>query len=914
MEKRIVIIDGNSLINRAYYAMQRPMITKEGLYTQGVYGFLNMLAKIKNDYEPGYIVVAFDKKAPTFRHLEFDAYKAGRKQMPTELAMQMPILKDALDALNIKMVELEGFEADDLIGTIAKEAERSDLEPLIITGDKDALQLATDKTKVLITKKGISEFELFDENSFHEKYGFTPLQFIDYKGLMGDQSDNIPGLPGVGEKTAQKLILEFGSIENLIANTEQISNEKLRVKVEENAQLATMSKMLATIHTNVPIDMDFSQYLSEEPDYEKLIEIYTKLEFNSFLKKLKNTNLNEAKKINQGEATGEDEAAGSPRNQRKSLIVCSEAELADVLSKLKEQEEILLKVYSDKNHRNIPLVYGIGITSTEFVIYVTCNQDEAIIPTLLRTIVEKQLKIIGYYLIYDYYALLSNCLHDGFHVTASKEGYVFNTVFDCAIAGYVLEPSKSNYDLKTIVYETLHIEMENEDEFISANGQMSLLADTSESYLAYTEKWAQAIEDIRFIQQNRLKHEDLEEVYYTIELPLIEPMASMEVYGFKLDKHELITAGESIALQIHELTAKIHELAGEETFNINSPSQLGVILFEKMGLPAGKKTKTGYSTNAEILERIKDEHEIIPFILEYRMLSKLKSTYIDGLLPLVHEDGRIHAHFQQTVAATGRLSCTEPNLQNIPIRQELGRKLRKAFVPKEHFTLIGADYSQIELRILAHMSDEEHLIHAFNNHEDIHRATASRVFGIPEDDVTLLQRSNAKAVNFGVIYGMSGFGLSEELNITRKEAEKYINEYFKTNPKVKEFMDSQIEFCKQNGYVTTLMGRKRTIHEINASNYMVRQLGERLAMNSPIQGSAADIIKLAMIKVYRELNKRGTQSRLILQVHDELIIETAQDEAEEIKELLAACMESAMSLKIKLAVEVNQGKNWYELK
>jgi DNA polymerase-1 len=528
-------------------------------------------------------------------------------------------------------------------------------------------------------------------------------------------------------------------------------------------------------------------------------------------------------------------------------------------------------------------------------------------------IIQKKFKLIGYYLINDYYALLSNAMKDGLSFDAANEGFLFNTFFDCAIAQYVLEPAKTNYDLKTIVFELLHLEFENEDEFIAANGQINLFGDSSLAYLEYTQKWCQIIEEIMFVQKNKLKREELEEVFYSVELPLIEPMASMEAYGFKIDKNELITAGDSIGIQINQLTSKIHELAGEE-FNINSPSQMGIVLFEKLGLPVGKKTKRGYSTNAEILEKIRDEHEIIPNILEYRMLSKLKSTYIDGLLPLVHEDGRVHAHFQQTVTATGRISCTEPNLQNIPIRQELGRKLRKAFIPKESHSLVGADYSQIELRVLAHMSNEEHLIESFNNNEDIHKMTASRVFGIPENQVTPLQRSNAKAVNFGVIYGMSGFGLSEELNITRKEAEKYINEYFKTNPMVKEFMDKQIEFCKKNGYVATIMGRKRTIHEINASNYMVRQLGERLAMNSPIQGSAADIIKLAMIKVYRELNKRGVKSKLILQVHDELIIETAEDEIKEVQDLLASCMESAMSLKIKLAVELNQGNNWYELK
>ncbi|MHC1723651.1 MAG: DNA polymerase I [Aminipila sp.] len=910
MEKRIVIIDGNSLINRAYYAMQRPMMTKDGLYTQGVYGFLNMLTKIKNDYEPGYIVVTFDKKAPTFRHLEYEEYKAGRKKMPPELAMQFPLLKEVLEAMKIKIIELEGYEADDLIGTIAKIAEEEKLEPLIITGDKDALQLATDKTKILITKKGISEFEIYDKNAMIEKYGFTPTQFIDFKGLMGDQSDNIPGIPGVGEKTAQKLILEYGSVEQLIHSVDKMANGKLKDKIEENAQSALMSKRLATINTQVPIEIDFSEYLMEEADYEKLVGVYVKLEFNSLLKRLKSTDLAAATNKLTVKNT---QVEKFERAERKLVKISSIEELDDFLGGLQHQEEIALKVYSDNNHKALPTVYGIGIMSTDTIAFINSDGNVELLKKFAIGIVEKSLKIYGYYLINDYYALLTVLLNLKNKESLSEQGFFFHTVFDSAIAQYVLEPSKSNYELKTVAFELLHSEIENVEEFMAANGQINLFGDLSESYLAYTKKWAEILEELRFIQENRLKQENLEEVYFNIELPLIESMASLECYGFKLDKNELVTAGETISEQLEALTRKIYDYAGEG-FNINSPAQLGVILFEKMGLPAGKKTKRGYSTNAEILEKIKYEHDIIPCILEYRTLSKLKGTYIDGLLPLVHEDGRIHAHFQQTVTATGRISCTEPNLQNIPIKQELGRKLRKAFVSEDNFTLVGADYSQIELRVLAHMSEEQHLIDAFNDGDDIHRITAARVFKVPEEDVTSLQRSNAKAVNFGVIYGMSGFGLSEELNITRKEAEKYIDEYFKTNPNVKIFMDEQIQLCKEKGYATTIMGRKRAIPEINASNYMVRQLGERLAMNSPIQGSAADIIKLAMIKVYRELNKKNAKSRLILQVHDELIIETAEEEAKDIQILLRDCMESAMELKIKLAVELNQGDNWYDLK
>lgn len=914
MEKRIVIIDGNSLINRAYYAMQRPMITKKGVYTQGVYGFINMLTKIEKDYEPGYIVVTFDKKAPTFRHLEYAEYKAGRKKMPTELAMQLPILKTVLQAMNIKIVEMEGFEADDLIGTLAREGEESGLEPLIITGDKDALQLATDVTKVLITKKGISEFEIFDKQAMIDKYGFTPSQFIDFKGLMGDSSDNIPGLPGVGEKTAQKLLLEYGSVENIINSTESMPKNKLREKIEDNAHLAVMSKRLATINTHVPIDINFDEYLFEAPNYEELIKIYVELEFNSFLKKIK-TNLKEQNIATENITSSNNDM---PQKVREQVKLSNLSDTENFLNSLGEGEEVAFKIFSDANHKTTSSVDGICIMSSKKLAYISCNSYGEIIHSVFRTIVNKRLKLYGHYLINDYFVMLSELYtqpetYSDLLEENRVQDNLFNTSFDCAIAQYVLEPTKSNYDLKTLALELLQVEMESFDEFISSNGQMSLLEDMSEKYFDYAKKWATIIDDIRFIQEEKLKNEELDKIFYEVELPLIEPMASMEARGFKLDKQELSSAGEILSKQIDELTAKIYEYAGEE-FNINSPIQLGPILFEKLGLPAGKKTKRGYSTSADILEKIKDEHEIVPCLLEYRSLTKLKGTYIDGLLPLVHADGKIHAHFQQTVTATGRISCTEPNLQNIPVKQEMGRKLRKAFIPDDEFTLMGADYSQIELRVLAHLSEEEHLIEAFNNGDDIHKITASRVFNTPFDDVTSLQRSNAKAVNFGVIYGMSGFGLSEELHITRKEAEKYINDYFKTNVKVKEFMDEQIQFCKENGYVSTILGRKRHINEINASNFMVRQLGERLAMNTPIQGSAADIIKVAMIKVYRELNRRGLKSRLILQVHDELIIETHIPEKDEVQTLLKDCMEQAMDLKIKLEVEVNNGNNWYELK
>lgn len=897
---RIVIIDGNSLINRAYYAMQRPMMTKEGLYTQGVYGFLNMLTKIRKDYEPQYLAVTFDRKAPTFRHLEYDEYKAGRKKMPPELAMQMPLLKEVLTAMNIKMLEIDGYEADDIIGTVAVKAEKEGLAPLIITGDKDELQLATDVTKVLITKKGISEFEIYDRNAMIEKYGFTPQQFIDFKGLMGDQSDNIPGLPGVGEKTATKLILEYGSVENIIASLDDMPASKLKDKIAENAHLAVMSKRLATIFTEVPIPIEFEEFRAIEPDYDALIDVYTKLEFNSFLKNLKKPEI---------EKKADESVTEVSSVQDMGIIKVKSEEASDKLfSDIKESDEIVLKVLSDNNHRSAPQVYGIMIMTTNSAYYID-GAESSMILSVLSFITKERVRIIGHELQKDYFALLS--LY-GNEIIADE--FYFNTSFDTEIASYLLDSTRSSYSITLLAFEHFHEEIEEDSKFIASNAQLDMFTDRSDVYSAYCYKWCLIVKKLTSILKEKINEEELDRVLYEVELPLIEVLSSMEKEGFGVDREALVSAGKEILERIKSLTEEIYNLSGEE-FNINSPAQLGVVLFEKLGLPAGKKTKTGYSTNAEVLEKLRDQHPIINLILEYRMLSKLNGTYIDGLIPLIADDNKIHAHFKQTVTATGRISCTEPNLQNIPVRQEEGRNLRKAFVPgSDEWSLVGADYSQIELRVLADMSNDEKLIESFNNGEDIHRTTAAKVFDIPVEEVTSTERSAAKAVNFGVIYGMSSFGLSTEINVTRKEAETYINEYFKRFPAVKEFMDRQIALCRMYGYVETMMGRKRYIKEINASQYMVRQLGERLAMNTPIQGSAADIIKLAMIKVYRRLKKEKLESKLILQVHDELIIETPESEKIYVSELLKECMENIMDLEVKFTVGLNTGYNWYELK
>ncbi len=887
MKRKIVIIDGNSLINRAFYAVQRPMITKDGIYTQGVYGFLNMLQKIENDHVPDYITVAFDLKAPTFRHIEYQAYKAGRKAMPPELAMQMPVLKDVLAALNIKTLEMEGFEADDIIGTVARKAEEDEIDPLIITGDKDALQLVTEHTKVLITKKGITEFELYDLDKMKERYGMTPRQFIDLKGLMGDSSDNIPGIPGIGEKTGIKLIEQFGSIENMLANTAEISSEKLRSKVEENAQLAVMSKRLATINVNVPVEVDIQTLIRREPDYDRLIDIYTRLEFNSFLKKLKAEAKTELKSI---DVSSVEKFLVERKEQLKSLEM------------FKECDEVFLKTYGNFSHTDVPFIEGIFMMDKDRAVFI--DTVSAGIENTIDKLNEIHPRIIGHDLKNDIYALMCHGLDN------------FNIVFDTAISEYVLDPSRNRYDMRNIALERLHCDIaikssEGEDEF----KQLDMFSDIRTRLSEEGTILGIAAFSLMEEEQKELADKGLERVFREAELPLIEVLASMEKNGIKVNGDFLEQIGTQLKNKLQVIEESIYQRAGKK-FNINSPMQLGVVLFEEMGLPFyGKKTKRGYSTGADVLEKIKDKDPIIDLVLEYRNFSKLNSTYIEGMKPLIGYDGKIRAHFQQTVTATGRISCTEPNLQNIPVRHELGRTLRKAFTAdSDDYVLIGADYSQIELRVLAHLSGDEELIAAFNRGDDIHKLTASRVLGIPFDQVTPQERSRAKAVNFGVIYGMSGFGLSEELQISRKEAERYIDDYFSKHNKVKEYMDNQIVSCREKGYSETIMGRKRPIHEINASVYNVRQLGERLAMNSPIQGSAADIIKVAMIKVYYSIKNQFPDTKLILQVHDELILCAPKKDADNVKEILRRDMEEAVKLSVKLVADVNEGYTWFDLK
>ena len=893
MENRIVIIDGNSLINRAYYAMQRPMITKEGMYTQGIFGFLNMLLKIFDDYDPGYMAVAWDRKTPTFRHEAYDEYKAGRRKMPAELAMEMPVMKEILGAMGIRNLETDGFEADDIIGTVAKMSEAEGLDPLIITGDKDALQLTSDRTHVLITRKGISEFNLYDPEKMKERYELTPEQFIDLKGLMGDQSDNLPGIPGVGEKTGIKLLKQFGSVANLLAHTDEISGAKLRQKVEENAQLALMSRKLAEIRTNVPLDVSPADLKIGEPDSGKLMDLFTKLEFSRFLKRFTEMGMIAG-------AGAEEEEEAEESSFLRHLIRTDED--LNMLEKLEPGTEVVLKVFGNHDHVNPPLDHGAALLAGTEYWYVSFDGAPDREEMLIRLFNEKRFRFTGSDLVSDYYTLLRKGMD---HPV---------TAFDTQVAEYVLDPSRSDYSPSVLSVQYLHAELQTEEAFREASGQTDLFGSSDEAYADYGFALCRALLRIRKRQEKALAEDpDLQKLAEEIEFPLIAVLASMEAVGIQVQSEVLKRIGEALSAEVDGLEGEIYELCGE-VFNINSPKQLGDILFEKLGLPAGKKTKRGYSTSADVLEKLRPKYPVVRLILQYRTLTKLRSTYVEGLRPLIGPDGRIRAHFQQTVAATGRLSCTEPNLQNIPVRQAMGRQLRKAFVAGTGYEFIGADYSQIELRILAHLSGDENLIGAFNNGEDIHRTTAARVFNKAYNEVTSEDRSRAKAVNFVVIYGMTRFGLSEEIHVTRKQAEQYIDDYFAKHPKVKAFMDEAIQSCREKGYARTLFGRRRYIREIQSSNFMTRNLGERLAMNSPIQGTAADIIKIAMIRVYERIRRENLSSRLVLQIHDELIIQTAEGEEEQVKTLLRECMEQAAEMKVALLVDMNQGESWYELK
>lgn len=873
MEKTLIIIDGNSIVNRAFYALP-DLTNKKGLHTNAIFGFTNMLFKLIDTYKPTHISVAFDKKAPTFRHLEYKEYKAGRKKMPDELKQQLEPLKNLLDAFNINRLEIEGYEADDIIGTVSLKAEQDGYKVYIVTGDKDAIQLASKTTTTLITKKGVGEVEEYDFNKVEEKYGMTPTQFIDLKGLMGDKSDNIPGVPGIGEVTGIKLIKEFGSIENIIENIDSAKGSP-RKKIEENKELAIMSKRLATIIRDVPIDFDLEKLEFGDYDKSKLIEVFNELDFNSLISRLDS-------------------------DEEVKVIVNKLEDVEEFINKARSSKKIILKTISKSGNileKNIMQIY-LSVDGEELF-----WADESQIDEIKELLVDEDLRVYGYNLKEDYIALRP------YGISLS------NIYFDIAIAEYLIDSSSSNYTYDSIAMNYFGQKIKSSEELLGKGVKAKKYEDLEKEELDNTiGSIVQLVEKVTPKMEEKLVNMDMDGLFYHVEMPLVEVLGYMEYEGVMVDKDKLIELGEEFKISIDKLEKDIYNLAGEE-FNINSPKQLGVILFEKLELPVIKKTKTGYSTNAEVLEHLSDKHEIIDKITEYRQIVKLKSTYVDGLINIINPiSHRIHSSFNQTITTTGRISSTDPNLQNIPVRLELGRNIRKVFIADKGFKLVDADYSQIELRVLAHMSQDEHMIDAFNHNVDIHTKTASQVFGIDINDVTSEQRSAAKAVNFGIVYGISDFGLAKNLHIPVKEAKNYIDSYLNTYEDIKSYMDSTIEEAKEDGYVKTILNRRRYIPEIKSSNTILKNLGKRLAMNAPIQGSAADIIKIAMVNVYKKLEERDLKSKLVLQVHDELIIECIEEELEEVSKIVKDEMEHAVSMDVNLDVDLNTGDSWYETK
>lgn len=879
--KDLLIIDGNSIVNRAFYGIKL-LTNKHGLFTNGIYGFLKIMFKNTELIKPDYICVAFDLKAPTFRHKMYKEYKAQRKGMPEELRMQMPVLKEVLKAMNICILEKEGFEADDIIGTVSRMCSEEGVACHILTGDRDDLQLAKGTTDVYltITKMGSTDTDVYDSAAVFEKYGVTPDEFIDVKGLMGDTSDNVPGVKGIGEKTALSYIQKFKSIEALYENLDDpIVKPAARKKLEDGKDLAFLSKKLCTIDTHVDIGAKLADFEKRDYDTQRLTELFINLEFNEFLKSV---------------------SSGGAVDITK-----------DVKFKMVTSADELKRAVSLAEGNFIYNLFGsVKIDALSFImgdtVYFCMRSDDisdSNIASVLKSVMENPdvLKVTD--------GIKSDMiLLDKYGIDLSK------AYFDIGIAAYIINPSKSGYLISDICIDFLSYPIITEKEvFGSGKSAKNIFEADGEMLEKFILSETCAIAALKEYEEEKIAADGQETLLNEIELPLIRVLAEMEISGFKIDRDKLTEFTKMLTDKIGEYEKTIYELAGEE-FNINSTKQLGVILFEKLGLKVIKKTKTGYSTDAAVLEKLLGKHPIIENIIEYRRAAKLKSTYGDGLLAVINpKTGRIHSVFNQTVTMTGRISSSEPNLQNIPMRREEGREIRKMFVAGEDdFILTDADYSQIELRIMAHMSGDAAMIEAFGSGEDIHTSTAARVFGVDAKDVTPLLRTRAKAVNFGIIYGMGEYSLSQDLGITVKEAKSYIKSYFEKFADVKKYLDSTVEKAKKDGYVTTLFGRRRYIPEINSSNFMTRSFGERVAMNTPIQGTAADIIKIAMVKVHSELKKRNMRSRLILQVHDELIIETAADEKEEVSSILTECMTRAASLKVPLVAETNSGRSWFD--
>ncbi len=877
--KRLLIIDGNSIMNRAFYA-NPDFTTSKGQHTGAIYGFINMMLKIKEDLSPDYMVCTFDRKAPTFRHLEYDEYKAGRKRMPDELAQQFPPLKEILQHMAVDIMEIDGFEADDIIGTLSLKAEQAGDEVYILSGDRDTLQLASDKTKVVITKKGVSIVDTYDEKAFIEEYGITPTQFIDVKGLMGDASDNIKGVKGIGEKTAFKLIKEYGSIENTLAHVEEITMNKVRENLITYAEDAIFSKRLATIIRDVPVDMDFEKLRSSENyDENQLRRLFSELEFRSLLEKL---------------------PSNSKIGKEAPVEEVPHEELFFTEVKTKEDLENALKLFGkDKGREQLISLYfeirhAPKLSEREMLWLVISSRDDSLyLHTDLLFQDSTALEVLKTFLEDDSFEKISFDLKDAYTLFKKLKIKMNHVIFDVNLAAYLLEPTDGKLSLGDLTLKTL---------------SSSRIPEDTQGKIYLGRKLFDLYDKFRI----DLEETDLHKLYYDVEFPLTEILSDMEIEGFNVNQDLLEEMTIRFKEDIEELEKEIHAMAGEE-FNLNSPKQLGVILFEKLELPVIKKTKTGYSTNVEVLEILLDKHPIIEKIMRYRTIAKIYSTYIVGLKAAVDVDGRIHSTFNQTLATTGRLSSTEPNLQNIPIKHEMGREIRKAFIPHDaDSVLVSCDYSQIELRVLAHIAGDENMIQAYNDKIDIHTKTASEVFGTPLENVTYEERSRAKAVNFGIVYGISDFSLSKDIGVTRNEAKEYIEIYFYRYPKVKAYLDGIVDEAKRMGFVKTIMNRRRYIPEINQKNKIVQAAGIRLAMNSPIQGSAADIMKMAMVRVDGALREHNLKSTLILQVHDELIINTKKEELELVKELIKKEMENAVELKVKLLSEVSVGETWFE--
>ena len=867
---KIVLIDGHSILNRAFFGL--PDLTNaEGLHTNAIYGFLNIMFKILEEEKPEYLTVAFDVHAPTFRHEMYEEYKGTRKPMAEELRQQVPVIKEVLTAMGVKIVEKAGLEADDILGTLSRKCEESGMEVVIISGDRDLLQLATEHVEIRIpkTKRTGTEIENYYAADVKEKYQVTPKEFIDVKALMGDTSDNIPGVPNIGEKTATKIIVEYGSIENAYAHAAEIKPPKASKNLVEFWEQAKLSKVLATIELNAEFDYDMNE--------AKLGNLYTQ-EAYVYFQRLQFKNLLSRFDV-QTENALEDHFK----------IITAEKEAEKILEKAEKAELVGISFYKDTTNVLPLFVNEAGITGAAIAfgkqdIYCFSSEKGLDIKWLLGKMTDLSNKV-AQVSVFDLKEKLSQ-------LPIQRE----KGCFDATIAAYLLNPLKSDYTYTDVAQEHLQLLI---DEKASAQ--------TKACYEAYT---AFAAYDVLV---SKLEEQGMYQLFREVEMPLVFTLFGMEQSGVKIEAQALKAYGQQLGEQIVVLEKEIYALAGEE-FNINSPKQLGVVLFEHLSLPNGKKTKTGYSTAADVLEKLAPDYPIVSKILEYRQLSKLKSTYADGLAVYIQDDQRIHGKFNQTITATGRISSTEPNLQNIPIRMELGRLIRKVFIPEDGYVFVDADYSQIELRVLAHCSGDKELIQAYREAQDIHRITASQVFHTPFEEVTDLQRRNAKAVNFGIVYGISSFGLSQDLSITRKEAQEYIERYFETYPGIKKFLDDAVAHAKENGYVATMFGRRRPIPELSSSNFMQRQFGERIAMNSPIQGAAADIMKIAMIAVDKELKNRKMKSRLVLQVHDELLIEAWKEELEEVKEILKKGMEGAASLEVPLEVDMHVGANWYEAK